>query len=214
MSSASSHHTDDPPSTRDSVVKSRKGKARNPCLLCKDMHFTYLCPHMDEASNLLEDIIVSRQWIPIGYCKLSHDITLVDNVVNLNPSLVHPALPLKSKVKVVDPVLTSIDPTLPLKSEVEVVNPSPSLVDPTLPLESEVKVVESTSSPPDPTLSLESVETEVFPSTQSLSCPSLLIESQNHPAEVFVVSSDCSTQEEILSLSIESSPSTESIYFD
>ena len=59
------------------------------------------------------------------------------------------------------------------------------------------------SSPPDPTLSLESVKAEVVPLTQSSSCPSLLIESENHPAEVFVVSPDCSTQEEVLSLSIE-----------
>ena len=40
MSLASGHHVDDPPSTSDSTVKSRKGKVRNPCLLCKDMHFT------------------------------------------------------------------------------------------------------------------------------------------------------------------------------
>ena len=59
MSSASGHHTDDSPSTNDSMVKSWKGKVRNPCFLSKDMHFTYLCPLMDEASKLLEDIIVS-----------------------------------------------------------------------------------------------------------------------------------------------------------
>ena len=85
------------------------------------MHLTYLFPHMVQASNLLEDIIVPQKWIPTGYHKFSLDLPLVD--------------------KVVDPVLMSIDPTLPLKSEVEVVDPSPSLVDPTLPLESEVKVV-------------------------------------------------------------------------
>ena len=94
------------------------------------------------------------------------------------------------------------------------VNPSPSLVDPTLPLESEVKVVVSMTSPPDPTLSLESVETKVVPLTQSLYCTSLLIESENHPPEVFVVSSDYSMQEEILSLSTEPSPSTEVISFN
>ena len=48
------------------MVKSHKGKVRNPCFLCKDMHFTYLFPHMDEASDLLEDIIVSRQRLPTG----------------------------------------------------------------------------------------------------------------------------------------------------
>jgi len=104
------------------------------------MHFTYLFPLMDEASKLLEDIIVSHQWLPTRYCKLSLEPPLVD--------------------KVVDPVLTSVDPTLSLKSELEVVNPSPSLVYPTLLLKSEVEVVESTSSPPDPTLSSESFNIE------------------------------------------------------
>ena len=114
MSSASGHHADDPPSTSDSVLKSRKGKVINPCFLCLDMHFTYLFPHMDEASKLLEDITIYHQWIPIGYRKLSLDIPLVDKVVDL--------------------VLTLIDPTLPLKSEVEVVNSVSSVVDPTLTL--------------------------------------------------------------------------------
>ena len=89
------------------------------------------------------------------------------------------------------------------------VDPVPSLFDPTLPLESEFKVVESMPSPPNPTLLSESVETEVFPSTKSSSCPSLLIESENHLAKVFVVSSDCSMQEEVLSLSMGPSPSSE-----
>ena len=110
MSSSSSHHIDDPHSTSDSVLKSRNGKVRNPCLLCKDVHFTYLCPFMDEASKWLEDITDPRQRLPTNYRKLSLDIPLVD--------------------KVVDPVLTSVDPTLPLKTEVEVVNSVSSLVDP------------------------------------------------------------------------------------
>ena len=103
MSSASSHHIDDPPSTSDSVVKSRKGNVINPCLLCKDMHFTYLCLHMDEASNLLEYIIVSYQQLPTSYRNLSFDIPLVDQVVDPSPSLVDPTLPLKSELEVVDP---------------------------------------------------------------------------------------------------------------
>ena len=48
------HHTEDTPSNNDYVVKSRKGKVKNYCLLCKDMHLTYLCPRMDEASKLLD----------------------------------------------------------------------------------------------------------------------------------------------------------------
>ena len=114
----------------------------------------------------------------------------------------------------VDPSPSLVDPTLLLKSEVKEVDPSPSLVYPTIPLESEFKVVESIYSTPNPTLSLESLETEVVPLTQSSSCPSLLIESENHPVEVFVVSSGCSMQEQVLSLSIEPSPSSEAISFD
>ena len=79
--------------------------------------FAYVCPRMDEASDLLEDITVSHQRLPTGYRKLSLEPPLVD--------------------KVVDPILTSVDPTLLLKSEIEVVNLSPSLVDPTLILKSE-----------------------------------------------------------------------------
>ena len=61
MSLAYGHHIDDSPSTNDFMVKIRKGKVRNPCLLCKDMHFTYLCHCMDEYSKLLEYITVSCQ---------------------------------------------------------------------------------------------------------------------------------------------------------
>ena len=158
------------------------------------MHSTYLFTCMDEASNLLGYITISPQHFPTGYRKLSLDTPLVDQVVDPSPSLVYP--------------------TLSLKSEVEVVDLSPSLVDPTLSLESEVKVVESMSSPHDPTLSSESVETKVVPSTQSSPCRSLLIETENHPAKVFIVSSYYSMQEEILSLSIEPSLSSQVISFD
>ena len=78
MSSASGHHTNDPSSTNDFVVKSQKGKVRNPCLLCKDMHFNYLCTHMDKACKLLEYITVPWKWLPIGYRKLSLEPPLVD----------------------------------------------------------------------------------------------------------------------------------------
>ena len=94
------------------------------------------------------------------------------------------------------------------------VNLDSSVIDPTLPLKGEVKVVESMSSPPDPTLSSESVEIEAVPSTQSSSSPSLPIESENHPVEVFIVSSDFSMQEEVLSLSTKPSPRSEVISFE
>ena len=145
------------------------------------MHRTYLFPHMDEASNLLEEIIVPQQRILTCYHKLSLKIPLVDQVVNPSPSLVDPTLPLKSEFKSVDPVPTSVYPTLPW--------------------ESEVKLVKSMSSLPDHTLSSDSVKTELVTLTQSSSCPSLLVESELKPVEVFVVSFNFSMQEEILSLS-------------
>ena len=116
MSLSSSDHTNDTPSTSDYVVNSRKGKVRNPCLLCKDMHLTCLCPRMDEASKLLEDITIPEEWLPIGYCKLSLDVPLVDKVIN--------------------PVSSSVDPTPSLESEEHIVHT-------TLPLKIEFKVVES-----------------------------------------------------------------------
>ena len=114
MSSTYGHHVDDPPSTSDSTVKSRKGKVRNPCLLCKDMHLSYLCPRMDEDSKLLEYIIVPNKWLPIGYCKLSLDLPFVDKVVDIVSSLVDPTLSLESEEHIVHT-------TLPLKIEFKVV---------------------------------------------------------------------------------------------
>ena len=114
-------------------------------------------------------------------------------MVNSVSSVVDPTLPLKGEVKVVDSVSSEVDPTLPSKSQFQVVNLDSSVIDPTLPLKGEVKVVESMSSPPD---------------------TSLPIESENHSAKVFVVSSDCSMQEEVLSLSTKPSLSSEVISFD
>ena len=56
VSSTSDHHVDDTPSTSDPLVKGHKGKVLYPCLICKAMHCTFLCPSMDEASRCLENI--------------------------------------------------------------------------------------------------------------------------------------------------------------
>ena len=74
------------------------------------------------------------------------------------------------------------------------INSVSSIIDPTLPLESEV--VDSMSSPPDPTLSSESFKTEVVSLTKYSSCSSLPVENEPNPAEVFMLRSDCSRQEE------------------
>ena len=75
-------------------------------------------------------------------------------------------------------------------------------------------MVESMSCPPDPTLSSKSVKTEVVALTKSSSCSSLLVENELNPAEVLILCSDCSRQEEILSVLTEPSPSNEVISFD
>ena len=62
--------------------------------------------------------------------------------------------------------------------------------------------------------SITGVKTEVVALTKSLSCSSLLVENELKPVEVFMLHSDYSQQEEILSLSTEPSPSIEVISFN
>jgi hypothetical protein len=62
------------------------------------MHLTYLFPCMDEASQLLEDIVVSQQQPPIASHDSSPNQPLVDEVVGLIQSSVDPTLPLESEV--------------------------------------------------------------------------------------------------------------------
>ena len=101
----------------------------------------------------------------------------------------------------------SLDPPLVY----QVVDSDLSAVDPTLPSKSEV--VESMSFPPDPTLSSESVKTEVVSLTKYSSFSSLSVENELKPTQDFMLRSDCSRQEEILSISIEPSLSSEVISF-
>ena len=88
MSSTSNHHADNTPSTNDPLVKGHKGKVLYPCLIYKAMHRTFLCPSMDEASCWLENITDHQQVIPTSDSKLSLDPPLVDQVADLNLSMV------------------------------------------------------------------------------------------------------------------------------
>jgi hypothetical protein len=54
-------------------------------MLCEGDHYSHLCPRMDEASSLLENL-----QIPTGYRKISPNPSLVDGMVNLIPSPVNP----------------------------------------------------------------------------------------------------------------------------
>jgi hypothetical protein len=84
-SSASVGHVDDTPSTSDVQVGKKKQTFKFPCMLCKGDHYSHLCPHMDEASSLLEQL-----QLPKGYHKLFSNPSLVDGLVNSIPSLVSP----------------------------------------------------------------------------------------------------------------------------
>jgi hypothetical protein len=144
MSSASEQHVDDFPLTSDDIVRKKKSRAKFPCMLCKGSHLTHLCPHMEEALKLMEDMTVSQPQLPAAYHKLSINPPIVDGMINLVPL----------SVNLVDQVVnlvTSLDELVD-----QVVDPIPSSVNPTLPLENKTQVVDWISPPIDPTLPLES----------------------------------------------------------
>jgi len=93
---------------------------------------------MDEDSYLLKKIVDVQQQLPIGYCKLSPNPTLVDEMVNMVPSLVNLIYQVVNLIsssvnpiyKVVDLILSLVDPTLPSKIETQVIDISTSLVNP------------------------------------------------------------------------------------
>jgi hypothetical protein len=80
-SSASASHAGDVSSTSDVKVGKKKTIFKFPCMLCEGDHYSHLCPHMDEASSLLENL-----QLPTGYHKISPNPSLVDRMVNLVPS--------------------------------------------------------------------------------------------------------------------------------
>jgi hypothetical protein len=200
MSSSSEQHADDPPSTSHDMVGKKKSRVKFPCMLCKGSHLTHLCPHMDEALKLLEDMTVSQPQLPAAYRKLSlnppivdgminpvpSSVNLVDHVVNLVTSLVEPV------DKVVDPIPSSVNPTLPSESETQVVDLFPS-VDPILSLENETQVVDLISPSVDPTLPLES---------------------KPHTAHVFLIDIESTMSRGIPPSPVEPPPSNEAIHFD
>jgi hypothetical protein len=163
MSSASEQHADDLPSTSHDTVGKKKSRVKFPCMLCKGSHLTHLCPCMEEASKLLEDMTVSQPQLPAAYRKLSLNPPVVDGMITPVPSPVNPVDHVVNLVtslvepvdKVVESIPSSVNPTLPLESETQVVDPFPP-VDPILPLENETHVVDLISPSVDPTLPLES----------------------------------------------------------
>jgi hypothetical protein len=219
-SSASVGHVDDTSSTSDVQVGKKKKTVKFPCMLCKGNHYSHLCPCMDEASSLLEKL-----QLPKGYCKLSSNPSLVDELVNPVPSPVSPvdqvvnlvSSSIELQTQVTDPVPSSVSPTLPLKSA-QVADPISPLVDPIPPL-SNVKVIDLVPSPVSPTLPLKSAKV-VHPSPplvdliQSSVNPTLLLESKPDTAHVFLVNTDSTAPGGIPPPPVEPPPSNEAILYD
>jgi hypothetical protein len=200
MSLASEQHVDDPPSTSHDTVGKKKSRVKFPCMLCKGSHLTHLCPHMDEASKLLEDMTISQPQLPTAYRKLSLNPPVVDGMITPVPSSVNPvdhAVNLVTSLvepvdKVVDAIPSSVNPTLPLESDTQAVDPFPP-VDPILPLENETQVVDLISPSVDPTLPLES---------------------KSDTSQVFLVDTDSAISGGIPPSPMEPPPSNEAIRFD
>jgi hypothetical protein len=200
MSSASEQHADDLPSTSHDTIGKKKSRVKFLCMLCKGSHLTHLCPHMDEASKLLEDMTVSQPQLPASYRKLSLNPPVVDGMITSVPSPVNPVDQVVNLVtssvepvdKVVDPIPSSVNPTLPSKSEPKAVDPVPP-IDPILPLENEIQVVDLISPSIDPTLPLESK-----PDT----------------AHVLLIATNSTVSGGIPPSPVEPPPSNEAIHFD
>jgi hypothetical protein len=141
ISSASTCHTSDTPSTSDIKVGKKKTIVKFPFMLCKGDHYSHLCPHMDEDSSLLEKL-----QLPKGYRNLSPNPSLVDGLINQVSS------PVNSVDHVVNLVSSSIEPLT------KVVDPSPSSINPSFHMGSETQVTDLVSSSVSPTLHLKSVK--------------------------------------------------------
>jgi hypothetical protein len=220
MSLASEQHADDLPSTSHDTVGKKKSRVKFPCMLCKGSHLTHLCPCMDKASKLLEDMTVSQPQLPAAYRKLSLNPPIVDGMITLVPSPVNPVDHVVNLVtslvepidKVVDPIPSSVNPTLPSESETKTVDPIPSSVDPTLPLESVTQVVDPFPSV-DPILSLEN-ETQVVDLISPSVDPTLPLESKPDTAHVFLVDTESPMPRGIPPSPVGPPPSNEAIHFD
>jgi hypothetical protein len=186
VSSASARHVGDAPSTSDIQVGKKKTNVKLPCMLCKDDHYSHLCPRMDEASSLL-----AKLQLPVGYHRLSPNPSLVDGMVNPIPSLVNlvdevvnlvsslvepltkvadptpswisPSFHLEIETQVIDSVSSSVNPTLH-PNNVKVVNPVMSSIDPTPSLRS-ARVVDPVPPPIDPTHPKSAKVTDLVPSS-------------------------------------------------
>jgi hypothetical protein len=200
MSLASEQHVDDPPSTSHDTIGKKKSRVKFTCMLCKGIHLTHLCPCMDEASKLLEDMVVSQPQLLAAYRKLSLNPPVVDGMINPVPLSVNP-------VDQVVNLVTSLDETVD-----QVVVPIPSSVNPTLPLESETQAVDLFP-PVKPILPLEN-KTQLIDLISPSVDPTLLLESKPDTAHVFLIDTDTVVSRGIPPSPVGPPPSNEAIRFD
>jgi hypothetical protein len=220
MSSASEQHVDDLPSTNHDTVGKKKSRVKFLCILCKGSHLTHLCPCMDKALKLLEDMTVSQPQLLAAYRKFSLNPPVVDGMITPDPSSVNPidhVLNLATSLiepvdKVVDSIPSSVDPTLPLESVNKVVDSIPSSVDLTLPLESETQAVDLFP-PVDPILPLEN-ETQVVDLISPSIDPTLPLKSKPDTAHVFLIDTDSTVLGGIPPSPMKPPPINEAIRFD
>jgi hypothetical protein len=168
-------------------------------MLCKGSHLTQLFPHMEEASNIMEDMPVSQPQLPVAYRNLTFDPPIVDGMITLIPSLVNP----------VDHVINLVMSLVELVDQV--VDPIPSLVNLTLPSESETKVVDLFQ-PVNPILPLKNA-TQVVDLISSSVNPTLSLESKLDNAHVFLIDIE-STMLRDIPPPMEPPSSNEAIHFD
>lgn len=118
FSSTFGDHAGYKPSTSDNKTHG-KGKVKFPCRLCEGNHPIHICPYMDEASKVLDNLTSLKTCLLTGYQNLSLNPPLVDQMIDQNSYLVNPTL---SKVefhesipgkllveKIVDLILLSFD---------------------------------------------------------------------------------------------------------
>jgi hypothetical protein len=219
MSSASEQHADDFPSTSHNIVEKKKSRVKFPCMLCKGSHLTHLCPHMEEASKLLEDMTISQPQLLAAYHKLTLDPPAVDGIITPVPSPVNPFDHVINMVtslvepvdKVVDLIPSLVNRTLSSENETKVVDLIPSLVDPTPPLMS-AKVTNLVPSSVSPTLHPKSVcVVDLIP---SLVDPTLPLESKPDTSHVFLVDTDSVVSGVIPLSPMKPPPSNEAILFN
>jgi len=80
---ATAGHASDGLSTNDNKVGGKKGKFKFPCNSCNINHCTSYFPHIEEASQLLEDNVVFQQQSLVSSKNYSPTQPIVDEVVNM-----------------------------------------------------------------------------------------------------------------------------------